>query len=119
MAMASITLLAQRRSGGALERIQVRGCGHTLMELIEQQGLSHPCLCRAGTCGRCAVKVAVLHSEGQRPALRLGQTERETLYAGGKLTRHQYDSPLLAASAPLWRLACQYQPGEEDIVVAF
>lgn len=117
--MASITFLAQGQPGGTLERIQVRGCRRTLMELIEQQGLHHRCACRAGTCGRCAVKVAVLPSEGRRPALELGQTERETLFAGGKLTRHQYDSPLLAASVPLWRLACQYQPGDEDIVVAF
>lgn len=119
MVMAAITFLAQRRPGGALERIQVRSQGRTLMEVLEQQGLPHRCVCRTGSCGKCAVKVAVLHPEGRRPTLALGQAERETLYAGGKLTRHQYDSPLLAGSAPLWRLACQYQPGEEDIVVAF
>jgi ferredoxin len=119
--MPSITLLAQRQPGGMLERIQVRGRGRcrTLMDVIEQQGLRHRCVCRTGTCGQCAVKVAVLHQDGaQRPEIQLGQAERETLFADGKLTRHQYASPLLAGGTPIWRLACQYQIGEEDIVVA-
>jgi ferredoxin len=119
--MASITLLAQRQPGGTLERIQVRGRGRcrTLMELIEQQGLNHRCMCRAGSCGHCAVKVAVLPRESaRRPEIQLGRAERETLFAGGKLTRQQYASPILACSAPIWRLACQYIVGEEDIVVA-
>ncbi|SMF97720.1 Ferredoxin [Methylomagnum ishizawai] len=119
--MAAITLLAQRQPGGTLERIQVRGrCpGRTLMDVIEQQGLRHRCVCRSGECGQCAVKVAILSREGaKRPQLHLGEAERKTLFAKGKLTRHQYASPILAYSAPIWRLACQYQVGEEDIVVA-
>ncbi len=119
--MSSITFLAQSQPGGTLERIQVRGrCpGRTLMDVIEQQGLRHRCVCRSGACGQCAVKVAVLSREGaRRPQIQLGMAERETLFANGKLTRHQYASPILANSAPIWRLACQYQIGEEEIVVA-
>jgi ferredoxin len=118
--MASITFLAQRQHGGMTERIQVRRrCRRcTLLELIEQHGLRHRCECRTGTCGSCAVRVAVLHPEGGPPGICLGHTERETLFAGGRLTRQQYASPILACGRPIWRLACQYIVGEEDIVVA-
>ena len=117
--MSSITFLARQPQGGILERLKVPvpgDQGETLLDLIERQGLRHPCACRTGTCGRCAVKVAVLNSKHQ--GVFLGSTERETLYAGGKLTRQQYASPVLATRRPLWRLACQYAVGDEDIVVA-
>lgn len=116
--MASITFLASSQPGGTLERLQVARCGRTLMDVIDRYGLRHRCECRSGGCGKCAVKVAVLHQEGPRPTLLLNQTERDTLLAKGKLSRYQYDSPVLGSSAPMWRLACQYQLGEEDIVVA-
>ncbi|CAL1240564.1 2Fe-2S iron-sulfur cluster-binding protein [Candidatus Methylocalor cossyra] len=119
--MGSITFLARRRCGGWVEQIQVRRSGRgrrTLLELIERHGLRHRCDCRAGTCGSCAVRVAVVGSQGGFPGVRLGPLERETLYAGGKLTRQQYAAPLVASGVPMWRLACQYHPGEEDIIVA-
>ncbi|HYE37191.1 2Fe-2S iron-sulfur cluster-binding protein [Methylocaldum sp.] len=119
--MCSITFLGQRQNGGTLERTQVRFRGGrrcTLLELIEQHGLHHRCACRNGTCGSCAVKVAVLRHKGQHPGVYLGNPERETLFAAGRLTRQQYASPVLACSSPIWRLACQYLVGEEDIVVA-
>jgi hypothetical protein len=120
--MASITFLAPRQPDGTLERIQVDllpgGREDTLLDLIERQGLRHPCECRDGTCGQCAVKVAVVNPDTGEPGVFLGRVERETLYACGRLTRHQYASPVLASHRPLWRLACQYAIGEEDIVVA-
>lgn len=118
--MGTVTLLGQSKSDGMLEKIQISNFGidRTLLELIERHGLFHRCNCREGKCGTCAVKVAVLKRGSSMPGVHLGQLERETLFKAGRLSRHQYASPLLSFDHPLWRLACQYVVEEEEILVA-
>lgn len=38
---------------------------------------------------------------------------------GSRSTLLKYDSDVLKDMPPLWRLACQYQVKDEDILVAF
>lgn len=118
--MSLVTFLAPRESHG-MEAVRMRvelDEEVTLIDLMERQNLPSRCHCRGGACGQCAVKVALLSEAGQRAAVYLGNRERETLFAHGKLTRRQYELPFMTYSEPLWRLACQCQVGEHDIVVA-
>ncbi|MGI9211417.1 MAG: hypothetical protein ACR2HF_02995 [Methylococcaceae bacterium] len=90
-----------------------------MMEIIMDSGLPHDFICEEGHCGGCVVKVVTLKKPGQSTLpIHLGDFERETLYGLGKLSRQQYASPILSAHIPLWRLACQYRPEENDIIVA-
>lgn len=119
--MSSVTFLGPLGRDGMMQRVEVRlaaGERCTLLRLIERHDIPGKCICRSGECGSCAVKVALLHEVGTRPEVHIGAAEKKTLFASGKLTRQQFSSPFLAYRAPLWRLACQYVVGDEDIVVA-
>jgi len=120
--MSSVTFLGPLKPGGKLERLEVRlspSRYYTLLDLFRQYGLPKACGCGKGQCGSCAVKVAVLGGRARYARTRLSKTEREALFASGKLTRQQYESRYLTTAAPLWRLACQYVIRDQDIVVAY
>ncbi|MBI5461865.1 MAG: 2Fe-2S iron-sulfur cluster binding domain-containing protein [Gammaproteobacteria bacterium] len=91
--------------------------GYTLLNLAGSLKHRLYAECRAGRCGACAVKVMVL---GERGAckMQLGEIEKSILYQAGKLSREQYRSETPPDSSSLWRLACQYVVGNEEIVVA-
>ncbi len=89
----------------------------TLLSLSKKYQLALRCDCVSGKCGMCAVKVAPLNRESPR-RVRLTGMEKEVLHRLGKLSDQQYQSEELPDMPPLWRLACQYVVGDEDIWVA-
>ncbi len=90
----------------------------TLLSLAQGQGIPLRCDCQSNGCGSCAVKVAAV-----RPScadtVSLSEAEKTTLWRAGRLTPEQYRAEALTANTPLWRLACQVVPSDEDIWVAF
>ncbi len=117
--MPAITFLDSSRLAARPLRVHIRQDDATLRDIITDCGLFREFECEDGYCGSCAVKVVILRKPGEpTPSICLGDFERETLYGLGKLTRRQYASPVLAGHLPLWRLACQYRPDHNDIVVA-
>jgi ferredoxin len=91
--------------------------GRTLLNLASSLDLGLQADCRMGSCGDCAVKVAVL-GEFSACRIQLGETERSILYKAGKISREQFESSSIAGSKPVWRLACQYVIRNEAILVA-
>ncbi|MHB8253754.1 MAG: 2Fe-2S iron-sulfur cluster-binding protein [Acidiferrobacter sp.] len=73
--------------------------------------------CGQGVCGACAVKVVLLDPEPPERLVAISREERIILYQAGKLTDAEYRAPALAARPALWRLACQYVVGDENILV--
>jgi hypothetical protein len=95
------------------------GSKATLLTLAKERMLPLLCNCESGSCGTCAVKVVPLHHPHENRTVRLGELEKKILFQAGKLSWQQYDSDVLKDMPPLWRLACQYQVKDEDILVAF
>ncbi len=91
--------------------------GKTLLNLASSLNLPLYNECRMERCGNCAVKVAVVgkHTTCQSQP---GEIEKSILYRAGKLSREQYKSETPPVRQSLWRLACQYVIGNEEIVVA-
>lgn len=92
--------------------------GHTLLNLANSLNLPLYTNCRMERCGECAVKVAVLGGRGGCKAQQLGEVEKSILYQAGKLSREQFASSGSSERRPIWRLACQYVVGNEEIMVA-
>ncbi len=115
--MGMVTFLAPPFQDQFVVHTAFRG-RRTLLSLASKFWFSLRCTCREGRCGTCAVKVAVLHTQGGPHTVQLSAEEKTVLYKAGKLTRAQYESEALADSPPLWRLACQYIVRDEDILVA-
>lgn len=95
------------------------GSRPTLLNLAKDLRLPLRCKCESGNCGICAVKVVPLHRQHGQGTVCLGEREKSILFRAGKLSWQQYDSDVLKDMPPLWRLACQYQVKDEDILVAF
>ena len=93
----------------------------TLLSLAQGNGIPLHCNCGQGECdgsASCAVKVAAVRPSGAS-TVHLNAEEKAALWRAGKLTPEQYQADALAANTPLWRLACQVVPSDEDIWVAF
>ena len=91
--------------------------GDNLLELAVRHQVPLPCDCRQGECGRCAVKVARLHASPG--SARLTLRERYLLLQAGKISLRQFHDEYLPDHPALWRLACEYRIGDEEIMVAF
>lgn len=90
----------------------------TLLSLARSHRVPLRYECRRGNCGSCAVKVAALNRPASK-SVRLDMREKKVLFQAGKLTPQQYASETLTNTPSLWRLACQYEVEDEDILVAF
>ncbi len=102
------------------DRVEIRvdpARGDNLLELAVRHAVPLPCDCRSGECGRCAVKVARLHAV--TGWARLTERERYLLLRAGKISLRESCNEYLPDHPAQWRLACEYRPGEEEIMVAF
>lgn len=90
----------------------------TLLSLAQGHGIPLHCDCLSNGCGSCAVKVAAVRPS-RVDTVSLSAAEKATLWRAGRLTFEQYQAEALTANTPLWRLACQVVPSDEDIWVAF
>ena len=74
--------------------------------------------CENGECGSCAVQVSVL---GNKKPLGINLTEKEkaVLKLAGKISNEQIAAAENDNTPPPFRLACQFVPRDEDILVKF
>lgn len=113
--MSSVTFLSLALLNEVI--VPTRG-RRTLLSLARSYRIPLRYACQRGNCGSCAVKVAALNWPVPK-SVRLDKREKKVLYQTGKLTPQQYASETLTNVPPLWRLACQYEVEDEDILVAF
>jgi ferredoxin len=116
--MAAVTFL----NPGLRDKVRItvpEGVHATVLKLAKEFDLPLRCKCEEGNCGVCAVKVVPLRSHAESRAVHMEQKEKTLLLQAGKLSREQFENDTLTDMPPLWRLACQYQIEDEDILVAF
>lgn len=116
--MAAVTFL----NPGLHDKVRVavpQGIPATLLKLAKELALPLRCKCEQGNCGACAVKVVPLRASDEVRPVRMEQKEKMLLLRAGKLSQEQFETDRLNDMPPLWRLACQYQVQDEDLLVAF
>lgn len=91
--------------------------GSSLLDIAIRNHIPLPCDCMIGNCGSCAVKVVSLQEETSM--IQLTERERKLLREARKISNVQYYAEALPDHPPLWRLACEYKPADEKIMVAF
>lgn len=90
----------------------------TLLALARTHGIPILFNCEAGDCGACVVRVETV-AAGSGPAVPLTDKERFLLEAMSLSAAPPIAAAGQNGSAPAVRLACQYQPADEAIVVRF
>jgi ferredoxin len=91
---------------------------HSILQLAKQHKVPLPFECGDGNCASCVIKVTNL-SDGHEHAMHLTEKEKATLLAEGFLTKAQLREIEDTDLPPTYRLACQYVPAENDVLVAF
>lgn len=96
----------------------VAGDTSTLLALAKKNEIPIPFQCQDGNCGSCLIKVTTL-SDSKAKAMSLTEKEKLTLSVNGKLTRAQLAEAETNDMPPPYRLACQFIPRDEDVLVEF
>ncbi|MGB0696391.1 MAG: 2Fe-2S iron-sulfur cluster-binding protein [Rhodospirillaceae bacterium] len=95
----------------------VAGTG-TMLELAQNNNVHIPSDCENGECGSCVIRV--IHLDGDRvKAVSLTDKEKDVLHSVGKLSVQEKEKIENTDLPPTYRLACQYIPTDEDVLVAF
>lgn len=74
--------------------------------------------CGDGECGSCAIKVKYLSDNGPM-GYHLEEKEKKVLREIGKISREELDRMIVDDIPSEWRLACQFIPRDEDVLVEY
>lgn len=91
---------------------------HSVLKLAKKNKIPLPFECEDGECGSCVIKVTSLEDK-PRMSQALTEKERHTLVAEGLISKQELKDAEVSDMPPAYRLACQFIPRDEDILVRF
>ena len=74
--------------------------------------------CGDGECASCAIRVKYLNNSGPL-GYHLEEKEKQVLREIGKISKVQLEQMIVDDLPSEWRLACQFIPRDEDVVVEY
>ena len=74
--------------------------------------------CGEGDCGSCIIKVKYIGDNGPM-GYHLEEKEKKVLRESGKISKEQMEKMIVDDLPSEWRLACQFIPRDEDVVVEY
>jgi ferredoxin len=74
--------------------------------------------CGDGDCGSCAIRVKYI-SDKEPMGYHLEEKEKKILRELGKISKEEMEKMIVDDLPSEWRLACQFIPRDEDVVVKY
>lgn len=74
--------------------------------------------CGDGECGSCSIKVKYLNDKTPM-GYHLEEKEKQVLRELGKISKQELERMIVDDLPSAWRLACQFIPRDEDILVEY
>ena len=90
----------------------------TVLKIAKQNKIPMSFDCENGECGSCLIHVTYLES-GAPKGYHLEEKEKQVLREIGKVSAAELERMIVDDIPCEWRLACQFIPRDEDIVVAY
>ena len=90
----------------------------TLLKIAKEYQVPIDFECEDGDCGTCAVRVTSVDDK-QRMGYHLTEKEKSVLRSIGKLSKDDLEKLIVDDLPSEWRLACQFIPRDEDILVEY
>jgi ferredoxin len=90
----------------------------TVLKLAKSNKVPLPFECEDGECGSCVVRVDSLE---RKPRMSQSLTEKEsrTLVEKNLISQQELEEAEVKDMPPAYRLACQFIPRDEDVLVQF
>lgn len=96
----------------------VAGNTATLLAIAKEHRIPIPFECGDGDCGSCLIEVTVLGDQAKM-AVSLTEKEKARLKELQKITPEEIEQAETNDIPPRFRMACQFIPRDEDILVTF
>ncbi len=90
----------------------------TVLKIAKSNKIPIDFSCENGECGTCVVKVTSL-SDKAPMGYHLEEKEKAVLLELGKVTKDELEDMIVNDLPSKWRLACQFIPRDEDILVEY
>ncbi|QLQ31708.1 MAG: (2Fe-2S)-binding protein [Candidatus Thiothrix singaporensis] len=90
----------------------------TVLKIAKTNKIPIDFSCENGECGTCVIKVTQL-GEKAPMGLHMEEKEKKILLELGKVTKEELDDLTTNDQPSQWRLACQFIPRDEDILVEY
>ncbi len=90
----------------------------TVLKIAKTNKIPIEFSCENGECGTCVVKVTPLGNKAPM-GYHLEEKEKAVLLEIGKVTKAELEDMIVNDLPSKWRLACQFIPRDEDILVEY
>lgn len=90
----------------------------TVLKIAKTNKIPIEFSCENGECGTCVVKVTPLGHKAPM-GYHLEEKEKAVLLEIGKVTKAELEDMIVNDLPSKWRLACQFIPRDEDILVEY
>ena len=91
----------------------------TVLKIAKEHKIPIQFQCEDGECGSCAVRVTNIDQNKAPMGYHLTEKEKTVLREIGKLSKEDLENLIVNDLPSEWRLACQFIPRDEDILVEY
>lgn len=91
----------------------------TVLKIAKENQIPINFDCENGECGSCVVRVTSIDSDKSRMGYHLTEKEKTVLLEIGKLKKADMEKLIVDDLPSEWRLACQFIPRDEDVLVEY
>ncbi len=91
----------------------------TVLKIAKEHKIPIQFECEDGECGSCAIRVTNIDQNKSPMGYHLTEKEKTVLREIGKLSKADLENLIVNDLPSEWRLACQFIPRDEDILVEY
>jgi ferredoxin len=91
----------------------------TVLKIAKENKIPIQFQCEDGECGSCVVRVSSVDQKKSPMGYHLTEKEKTVLRELGKLSKEDLEKLIVDDLPSEWRLACQFIPRDEDILVEY
>ena len=91
----------------------------TVLKIAKENKIPVDFSCENGECGSCVIRVSSLEKEKPRMGCHLTEKEKEVLKEIGRLSNDDLERLVVDDLPSEWRLACQFIPRDEDVLIEY
>ncbi len=90
----------------------------TVLKIAKENDIPIKFDCGDGECGSCVIRVSYI-GKNERLGYHLEEKEKQVLREIGKVSKEELERMIVDDLPCEWRLACQFIPRDEEIVVEY